>query len=92
LTSRMINDSVNQTLSRTVLASLTTWLVVFVLYVWGGPGVHLFAFVMVVGVIVGTYSSIYIASPLLLMLGEGTRSTAKTLERRPGGQPEAATV
>ena len=49
LTPQMINDSVNQTLSRTVLASLTTWLVVFVLYVWGGPGVHLFAFVMVVG-------------------------------------------
>ena len=92
LTPQMINDSVNQTLSRTVLASLTTWLVVFVLYVWGGPGVHLFAFVMVVGVVVGTYSSIYIASPLLLMLGEGNRSTARTLERRPGTQPEAATV
>ncbi len=90
LTPQMINDSVNQTLSRTVLASLTTWLVVFVLYVWGGPGVHLFAFVMVVGVIVGTYSSIYIASPLLLMLGEGNRSTAKTLERRPGARPETA--
>ena len=92
LTPQMINDSVNQTLSRTVLASLTTWLVVFVLYVWGGPGVHLFAFVMVVGVIVGTYSSIYIASPLLLILGEGTRSTARTLERRPGSQPEAVRV
>jgi SecD/SecF fusion protein len=90
LTSQMINDSVNQTLSRTVLASLATWLVVFVLFVWGGPGVHLFAFVMVVGVIVGTYSSIYIASPLLLMLGEGHRSTAKTLERRPGSLPESA--
>lgn len=77
LTEKMINDSVNQTLSRTVLASLTTWLVVFVLYVWGGPGVHLFAFVMVVGVIVGTYSSIYIASPLLLMLGEGHKEPAK---------------
>src|SRR5207302_9411303 len=92
LTPKMINDSVNQTLTRTVLASLATWLVVFVLYVWGGPGVHLFAFVMVVGVIVGTYSSIYIASPLLLILGEGSRSTAKTLERRPGGQPEMAGV
>jgi SecD/SecF fusion protein len=42
-----------------------------VLYIWGGEGVHLFAFVMVVGVIVGTYSSIYIASPLLLIFGEG---------------------
>jgi len=42
-----------------------------VLYIWGGEGVHLFAFVMVFGVIVGTYSSIYVASPLLLLLGEG---------------------
>jgi SecD/SecF fusion protein len=77
LTPKMINDSVNQTLSRTILASLATWLVVFVLYVWGGPGVHLFAFVMVVGVIVGTYSSIYIAAPLLLMLGEGVKEPSK---------------
>ena len=72
LTPQMINDSVNQTLSRTLLTSLSVWLVVFVLYVIGGEGVHLFAFVMVVGVIVGTYSSIYIASPLLLIFGEGT--------------------
>ena len=71
LTEEMINDSVNQTLSRTVLASLTTWLVVVVLYFSGAEGIHLFAFVMVIGVIVGTYSSIYIASPLLLMFGEG---------------------
>jgi len=71
LTPQMINDSVNQTLSRTILASLTVFLVVGVLYIWGGEGVHLFAFVMVVGVIVGTYSSIYIASPLLLIFGEG---------------------
>ncbi len=71
LTEKMINDSVNQTLSRTVLASLTVFLVVGVLYWFGGDGVHLFAFVMVVGVIVGTYSSIYIASPLLLFFGEG---------------------
>ena len=83
LTAQMINDSINQTLSRTILASVTTWLVVFVLYVAGGEGVHLFAFVMVVGVIVGTYSSIYIASPLLLIFGEGTP------KRVPGGAPKA---
>src|SRR5207302_5131372 len=69
----IINDSVNQTLSRTLLTSFATWLVVFVLYVIGGEGVHLFAFCMVIGVIVGTYSSIYIASPLLLIFGEGTQ-------------------
>ena len=84
LTPQMINDSVNQTLSRTLLSSLTAWLVVIVLYVAGGPGVHLFAFVMVVGVVVGTYSSIYVASPLLLLFGEG-RSPVKT--QVPGPTP-----
>jgi SecD/SecF fusion protein len=74
LTPQMINDSVNQTLSRTLLSSLTAWLVVIVLYCFGGPGVHLFAFVMVIGVVVGTYSSIYVASPLLLLFGEGGRT------------------
>jgi SecD/SecF fusion protein len=90
LTPATINDSVNQTLSRTLLASLTTWLVVIVLYIWGGPGVHLFAFVMVVGVIVGTYSSIYIASPLLLLFGEGVTATSGRPERRPVPQPTGA--
>ncbi len=71
LTPQMINDSVNQTLSRTILTSTTVWLVVMVLYAIGGSGVHLFAFVMVVGVLVGTYSSIYVACPLLLIFGEG---------------------
>jgi SecD/SecF fusion protein len=84
LTPQMINDSVNQTLSRTILTSLSVWLVVIVLYVIGGEGVHLFAFVMVVGVIVGTYSSIYIASPLLLIFGEGRSPTAA---RRPERAP-----
>ena len=71
LTAQMINDSVNQTLSRTTLAAATVFLVSIVLYLAGGEGVHLFAFVMVVGVLVGTYSSIFVAAPLLLMFGEG---------------------
>ena len=83
LTEQIINDSVNQTLSRTILTSFVTWLVVVVLYIWGGEGVHLFSFVMVFGVIVGTYSSIYIASPLLLILGEGAeRAKSKSLAQR----------
>jgi SecD/SecF fusion protein len=75
LTVKMINESINQTLSRTLLASTTVFLVVGVLYVFGGESIRLFAFVMVVGVIVGTYSSIYVASPLLIMLGEGQQSS-----------------
>ncbi len=74
LTPQMINDSVNQTLSRTLLTSFIVFLVVIVLYILGGEGVHLFSFVMVVGVIIGTYSSIFVASPLLLWLGEGRQA------------------
>ncbi len=71
LTAEMINDSVNQTLSRTILTATTVFLVSIVLYAFGGEGVHLFAFVMVFGVLIGTYSSIFVASPLLLIFGEG---------------------
>lgn len=80
LTPQMINDSVNQTLSRTILTSMTVFLASIVLYAFGGEGVHLFAFVMVVGVLVSTYSSIFVASPLLLFLGEGRDATAVTDE------------
>jgi SecD/SecF fusion protein len=83
LTPQMINDSVNQTLSRTLLTAFSVWLVVSVLYIFGGQGVHLFAYVMVIGVIVGTYSSIYIASPLLLIFGEGAKKTAPVRQREP---------
>lgn len=83
LTPRMINDSINQTLSRTLLTSFATWLVVIVLYIWGGEGVHLFSFVMVIGVLVGTLSSIYVASPLLLIFGEGKLATAAVREQIP---------
>src|SRR5216684_3728026 len=85
LTPQTINDSVNQTLSRTLLTAFATWLVVAVLYIFGGDGVHLFAFVMVIGVIVGTYSSIYIASPLLLIFGEGAKTSAR--QQQPEAQP-----
>ena len=62
-----INDAINQTVSRTLLTSGTTFLAVATLYVLGGDGVHGFAFTMLLGVIVGTYSSIAIASPVLLI-------------------------
>lgn len=68
LTSEMVNSSINQTLSRTLLTSLTTLIVVVLLYAFGGQGIHSFAFCLVIGVMVGTYSSIFIASPILLWL------------------------
>ena len=75
LTSAMINDSINQTLSRTLLTSLTTLIVVVILYFGGGQGIHAFAFALVIGVMVGTYSSIFVASPFLYWLAgsEGKR-------------------
>ena len=62
----IINRSLNETLSRTILTSLTTLAVVVSLFVLGGGIIHDFAFAMIVGVLVGTYSSIYVASPMLL--------------------------
>jgi len=62
----IINRSVNETLSRTILTSLTTLVVVVALYVLGGGVIHDFAFAMIIGVVTGTYSSIYVASPILL--------------------------
>ena len=66
----VVNTSINESLSRTVITSLTTFVVVFILWVFGGEVIHNFAFAMIVGVIVGTYSSIYIASTLVIYLHE----------------------
>ena len=62
----LINRSVNETLSRTILTSSTTLVVVVALFVLGGGIIHDFAFAMIIGVFIGTYSSIYVASPILL--------------------------
>ncbi len=66
ITAAMINKSLNETLSRTILTSLTVFIVVLIMYVFGGAGIHGFAWCLVVGCIAGTYSSIYIASPILV--------------------------
>lgn len=66
ITKDLIDHSINQNLNRTVLTSVTTFGVVSALYFVGGAAIHGFAFVMMVGVVVGTYSSIFIASPILL--------------------------
>ncbi|MFG0268151.1 MAG: protein translocase subunit SecD [Rhodopirellula sp. JB055] len=76
LTGEMINSSINQTLSRTLLTSITTLIVVVLLYAFGGEGIHAFAFALVVGVVVGTYSSVFVASPVLLWLVERAEKKA----------------
>jgi preprotein translocase subunit SecF len=65
----IINESVTRTLARTTLTSLTTFFVVFTLFMFGGEIIHAFAFTLLVGVVVGTYSSIFVASPILLVFG-----------------------
>ena len=64
---KMISRSINQTLSRTLLTSFTTFMVVLIMYIWGGDGLRGFTFALLVGILVGTYSSIAIASPILLI-------------------------
>lgn len=77
LTIGMINSSINQTLSRTLITALTTLFVIVVLYIGGGVGIHGFAFTLLVGVTVGTYSSIFIASPILMWLTAVPESQVK---------------
>jgi SecD/SecF fusion protein len=73
LTEKLVNDALNQTLSRTILTSLTAWLVVVILYFFGGEGLHGFAFALVIGFLSGTYSTIYIATPILIdWIGTGS--------------------
>ena len=78
VTSLMIDKAVNQTLSRTILTSGTALLATLILYLFGGQGIHTFAFTMLVGIITGTYSTIYIAAPLVLWLQEGGAGRSRT--------------
>ena len=65
----VVNTSINETLSRTLMTSLTTLMVLTALFYFGGEIIHGFAFTLIAGVVIGTYSSIYVASTSLLMLG-----------------------
>ena len=68
ITAEMVDRALNQTLSRTILTSGTAFLAVLILYLVGGQGIHAFAFTMLVGVVTGTLSTMYIAAPLVLWL------------------------
>lgn len=81
LTGDMINSSINQTLSRTLLTSMTTLIVVVILFFGGGSGLHPFAYSLMVGIVIGTYSSIFIASPILYWMSK----PATTGNKKPSG-------
>ena len=80
---QIINRSINETLSRTLLTSLTTLAVVVALFVLGGGIIHDFAFALIIGIIVGTYSSIYVASPVLIIWQQTMKKPIARLRSRP---------
>lgn len=75
LTVDMVNGSVNQMLGRTFLTSFTVLMVVFILYFFGGDAIHAFAFAMLVGLISGVYSTVFIANPIVLWLSQKPQPT-----------------
>jgi preprotein translocase subunit SecF len=78
----LLDRSINQTLSRTTLTSLTTLLALFSLFIFGGEVIRSFTFAMIWGVFVGTYSSIFIAAPILIALNLqlGGRASGETAD------------
>jgi SecD/SecF fusion protein len=83
VTPAMVNLSVNQTLSRTLLTGTTTILVLLILYIAGGDAIHGFAFALLVGVLVGTFTSIYIGAPVLLWLMKPAKTGKSPNDSRP---------
>ncbi len=66
----VVNQSLNEVLSRTIITSLTTFFAAFALFMWGGEVIHDFALAIMLGIAIGTYSSMYVASPIVLLFGE----------------------
>jgi len=90
---QVVNTSVNQTLSRTIITAGTTFLSVLSLYIFGGEVLRGFAFTMLVGIVSGTYSTIFIASAIAILLSKQKRSAAASAQAaatRPAGRPDAA--
>jgi preprotein translocase subunit SecF len=69
-TVEVINNSINEVLSRTLITSLTTFFAAFALFIFGGEVIHDFALAIMLGIIIGTYSSIFVASPIVLLMGD----------------------
>jgi preprotein translocase subunit SecF len=86
----LINKSVNQTLSRTIMTSGLTFLTVLALFLFGGPVLHGFSFALVVGIIIGTYSSVFVASPIVLFWHEwaDSRKRMAPVMAAPKPQPQ----
>jgi SecD/SecF fusion protein len=99
LTAKLINDAINQCFGRTIWTTFTVFIVVLIMYIWGGEGVRGFSFAMLIGVFTGAYSTLAIASPMLLATGAGIATTQapspfirknapKTVPELSAGEPE----
>jgi preprotein translocase subunit SecF len=85
---RVVNESVNQTLGRTIITAGTTFLSVLALYIFGGEALRGFAFTMLVGIVSGTYSTIFIASAIAIILSQGRRAAAAAPPAAAAAAPE----
>lgn len=88
----IIDNAINDTLSRTIMTSLTVFLTILILFIFGGESTRGFAFAMLIGVITGTYSSIFIASPVLVDLDKGNRLIGDDGGKKPKVQVQAPAV
>jgi SecD/SecF fusion protein len=86
VSAEMVDRAINQTLSRTILTSGTALLAAIILYCLGGQGIHAFAFAILIGIISGTYSTIVIASPIVLWL-QGSVGNAAPVKRQAIAEP-----
>jgi len=77
LNPQIITNSINQTISRTLLTSFTTFIVVLIMYIFGGQGLRGFTFAIGLGILIGTYSSIAIAAPVLLLGSKTGKESGK---------------
>ncbi|MCK4507698.1 MAG: protein translocase subunit SecF, partial [Desulfuromonadales bacterium] len=84
--SEVVNRSINETLSRTILTSGTTLMVVLALFIFGGGVIHNFAFALLIGILVGTYSSVFVASPVLIFWDDYRSSGQKKVTAEEGAK------
>jgi len=84
---QLVNDSINQTLSRTILVSGLTFLAVFMLLVFGGPVLNGLALALTIGILVGSYSTLAIASPIMVWWQQRQEQRARARRRSEAGRP-----
>ena len=87
-----INKAINETLSRTIMTSLTVFLTILILFIFGGEVTRGFAFAMLIGVITGTYSSIFVAAPILVDLGRKKISSGSAVSTKAATPAKPATI